>query len=149
MMTNVAGQPLLVVADVSSLERTASGSLLCKVFFEMGDTAFPERDWYDFAVVLLSAWIKAALALKGGHVDETKLSFMDGPFCVELTADREGLWKVAMVTRGVDADEVNPMGYADPNILLRSMAAAAEGMVTACEARGWDSIDLENLRRSL
>jgi len=149
MMTSVVGQPLFVVADLSSLERTPRGSILGKVFFEMYSTAFPERDWYDFVVVLFSSWVKALRALNERHVDETKLCFMDGPFCVELAADRKGLWKVTMVTRGIDADEVHPMGYAVPSILLRSLTAASEGVVNACEAKGWDSIDLQDLRRSL
>jgi hypothetical protein len=50
-----------------------------RLFVQVDDYCFPERDWDDFVVVVLNWWVSNALSLDGAVI-EVDNSFMDGPF---------------------------------------------------------------------
>jgi hypothetical protein len=135
-----------IVALPDSLDLTNSGLITGRIFFDMGGVIFPSEDWDDFIVVLLGWWISSILQLVEGHVDETELRFMDGPYVVQAERESEGVLCLQCVARGSPVcDGIQVRG----DTLLAEIISVSAKILKACEAKGWRSEDIEKLERDL
>lgn len=54
------------------------------IYFTIGDTYFPEAQWYDLISRDFSEWIPRLLSFAEGHTDSCEFAFMDGPYRILL-----------------------------------------------------------------
>lgn len=130
-----------ILVDPSSMEATGSRAAVGKICLADGEAFFPDRGWFDFPVVILRWWLEALARLSSGASGREELRFMDGPFRVEI----EG---------GADAASyrlIGPAGAREGVLLLAPFFAQARAaglrVVDACDTRGWQSTDIDRLRR--
>jgi hypothetical protein len=148
----VDGEGPVVTVDVRSLGRSKLGSITCGIWFEAGGAPFPSEGWNDFVVVILGWWSAElrALPARGNPRATVRLEFMDGPYEVEISAPRamEGPWLARFVQRG-DRRRVVREVRLSGQALIVSVHQAARSVLAECDARGWNSRDVEGLRRGI
>ncbi len=134
-----------VVADVTSLERSKTGSITGSVFLRGPAGEFPEPGWSDFPVVILGWWIEGLTILIAGKSPSFEGLFMDGPyaFVVERGVGTSG--RLAWGRRGHQAT----VGTLEIAAFLGSALTAGEQVADACRARRWKSRDLDALERAV
>lgn len=68
---------------------------VCPFYIEMNNTFFPNRDWNDFVVPILTEWLKkVALEEEGKEMD---LNFMDGSYFIRLIPQDEKI-KILLIS---------------------------------------------------
>lgn len=70
-----------VVIEEYTLELSSHKSITGGVYFQIGDTFFPDCHWNDFIIVILTWWNKSIKLLETSSVGTSQnFDFMDGPF---------------------------------------------------------------------
>ena len=72
-----------VVVDCERLEVSTNNQVTGVICLELNSYFFPERQWSDFPVVILSWWAREILRMLEGEV-HVKGNFMDGPFSFSI-----------------------------------------------------------------
>jgi hypothetical protein len=75
---------ILIQVDETSLEQSKSGMITGKLCLECSGNHFPEENWNDFVLTVLSWWLSALRGLLKNEEQSTKLRFMDGPFFAKV-----------------------------------------------------------------
>lgn len=141
---------------LSSLERSPGGAITGQICIDFDVRAFPERHWNDFVVVLLGWWSQQCAALLSG-APRAELWFMDGPFVVPVRSAAGGTWSLRFLRlqigdkrRALEAgpspgmpDRLFTLGSA----FVRSVLATSETVLNECVQRGWDTAEIDQLRR--
>lgn len=145
MNTAPAGQHAFsVVVELGTLTRSASGQIAGVVYVRLGGVAFPEADWSDSVVTVLTSWAEELNALRRG-AERAVWHFMDGPFRVDLTPDGDDQY-FATCMRADGRREVAVATSRVPGAALATALRDAVSAVTAaCEQRGWQSRDIAHL----
>lgn len=134
-----------VTIDAATLSRSRIGSITGVVFVEADGTAFPEKGWNDFPVVVLGWWARAVRDVLDG-APESLCQFMDGPFSFSVQASSDSAWTVRFLGR---QEEPIATTEAAREEVAEAVARAADAVLAACAAKGWTSRDIDELRRSL
>ncbi|BDR57686.1 hypothetical protein [Xylocopilactobacillus apicola] len=58
-----------------------STQIYSDIYFQIGETFFPEEKWDDFSVIVLGWWLKEALSISSDS--RSVFRFMDGPYYFE------------------------------------------------------------------
>ena len=132
-----------IVADTSSLKRSAMGSITGQVFLRGPAGDFPESGWSDFPVVVLGWWIPGLSALVFGEAHSFEGLFMDGPFAFVVERGNRSSYRMAWRQRG---DETW-IGIMDAAALLQSALEAGRRVAEECRAQAWSSTYLDELER--
>jgi hypothetical protein len=123
----------LIVVDDESLERSKSGAIWGRVYFENGDQFFPEEGWTDMALPLLNAWLEALVRIASHSTREETVWFMDGPFKVALFAKGDGGVEVRLIHDEI----VGQSAKVAIEDLLQNAIELGERLLSVCELRGW------------
>jgi len=132
-----------VVVDTYRLQGTSHRNVTGPVAVRLGDAWFPEREWNDFPVIVLGWWVRQLPDLAQGIDGE--FAFMDGPFRFSVIFEAGG---ARIVFEDLHADQLRVVSEAaiSADVVAGAIAAAAKGVVKACEGRGWTSCDIDELR---
>lgn len=60
----------------------ANGTADVTFYLDINGQAFPDRQWTDFAIIVLHWWISAILEVRHSENADFVLRFMDGPYYV-------------------------------------------------------------------
>ena len=126
-----------VEIDCSSLERSRAGLITGELSLKFGETWFPERQWNDFPVVVLEWWLVALRDLRKGAAE---LRFMDGPFLVKTSLQRQQICKLEGIEDG-QARQIDVESEVSVRRVYESIIRAAQLICTACVERGWSNDD--------
>jgi len=77
---------VLVAVRPDSCEISSEGLITGKICFQIGERYFPEHDWNDFVMILLTSWGKALAELLDAKRTSSEFRFMDGPFLARVSA---------------------------------------------------------------
>jgi hypothetical protein len=133
-----------IVTNIDSIERTPSGAITGKLAFRVGSVFFPEADWNDFVVVILTMWWNALQELDTRVKTSVDLHFMDGPFFCRASLDNEGKVNLKFIDArsGEKLLQKVEIGYKTiENALLR----ASKDVLAAVKSRNWISADIDRL----
>jgi hypothetical protein len=89
-----------IEVDDEELGRSAAGTVWGNIRLQIGEIGFPHMEWSDFVVAILDAWCRAALRLLQGEKGTAVVSFMEGPYLVELRSSAPGSWHASLVEDG-------------------------------------------------
>ncbi|MDR1674140.1 MAG: hypothetical protein LBR54_01660 [Oscillospiraceae bacterium] len=80
MINNFLG----IATNPDSITRSNSGNTMGELFFitEMG--SFPDNNWYDNMMTLLSWWLQSLISFQNPKIKTAKLRFMEGSFEVDV-----------------------------------------------------------------
>lgn len=137
---------MTIIIDTGSLARSPSGAITGTIYLQSGDLAFPEVTWNDFPAVLLGWWLDALGRLIAGERSQS-LRFMDGPYRVDLSLSEQQVVTVRFILEA--EEQVLGETHVDAASLLGSASRAARDLITACEAQGWSSHELQHLEEAL
>jgi len=135
--------------DPDTLHRSATGSITANIHIEFGKlVTFPEAAWSDFVVVILGWWLEALdqLSNRFGTVD---LMFMDGPFVLRVKSADLSTYTIECAKQGLRETTVVATGSVDSVKLIAETHRVGTQVVEACDARGWQSSDIDALRTVL
>ena len=76
-----------IVADSSSLKRSAMGSITGLIFLRSPSGAFPQEQWSDFSVVILAWWIDGLTEVVDKQKHSFEGMFMDGPYAFRVESN--------------------------------------------------------------
>jgi hypothetical protein len=136
---------LEIVADISSLSRSATGMVLGSLFLRDRDEHFPEAGWSDFPVVLLDQWIRGLTDVVRGRATTFRGCFMEGPFAFSVARGPDLDGAIAWGRYGEETER-GPVEIAQ---MLRLAVAAGRQVAESCRSRGWESRDLASLEAAI
>jgi hypothetical protein len=125
--------PQLVVFDDELLSRSKTGTVWGRIYFDLGDHAFPEKGWSDMAVAFVNAWLEAVMQVAVAGAPRERVHFMDGPLAVDLCADASGLAKLTFTHK----DTVRHFTTARVDELLQNAVSVGIEMLSICKSHGW------------
>ena len=142
-----------IIASTDRLEINSRGAIAGRLWIGEPESgaAFPEQDWSDSSVALLSSWIPALQHL-AKHGVAAECYFIDGPYHFGATAVDSERW---VVTCFEDRDAAVRIGRAvlelrtTPAVFLGSALAVARTVLGHCDSRGWWNDDTERLRTAV
>jgi hypothetical protein len=124
-----------------SIEKDRRGTITGRICVKFDNYCFPEKDWNDAVVVILGWWLSEMAGLLAGR-RMAELCFMDGPFQMRVEV-------TSAVKCFIHCMEGNGLGIShETNTLdlLQAILTAATLTYSVCDARGWQTKDLEQLR---
>ena len=65
------------------------------LFVSIGNTYFPQENWYDMAWLDLKYWIPRLVSFCSNHTDSCQMPFMDGPYTIKLTRTKNNIIQAA------------------------------------------------------
>lgn len=133
-----------IVMASDALSRTAAGVVYGNISLQLGDSKFPDADWTDFVVVVLTWWCQAVLRLLRGEKGPVEVRFMEGPFLVSISVAEPEVWHVSLLEDGLTRRLKNGADVR-PAPLIRSILEAADRTIVFCRRQAWPSSDLEQL----
>ena len=142
-MTSRAGETVVSVAP-TTLQRSSSGLITGTIALRLGETWFPEPDWSDFPVTVLTWWLHALTRPLSGRSTSVSCQFMEGPYAFVVARDADDRWDIAPVLDGHRRASIRVDGAA----FVGSVERAGADVVAECERRGWTS-DVAELRSAV
>jgi hypothetical protein len=139
----------VVTVDLTTLHVSRNGKIGGKVLLQLGNLFFPDPDWADFPVVLLTQWLRGTLSLVEGRQAEITNEFLDGPFRAILSVTSQSEWVVTLVEDRLQGCREVDRGAFDPLLFLRSLAVCSESVLKECDINRWNSSQVEELRIQL
>ena len=141
-----------VQVAVTSMAWSSPGSVTGPIWLagtEPG-VAFPEAEWSDFPVALLSAWIPALRRLRA-RGETADCHFMDGPYRFTVATGNADLWRVACFETRDAPSSTNAVLelHVTSHVFLESAFSAARASLGYCDSRQWWNDDTERLRTAL
>ena len=136
----------MVETDVNDLELLDSGNISGRISIKVGVEDFPASDWYDFVVVILGWWLSEIERLFLGVSDSCVLSFMEGPYKVEVTRLSGSMCSLRCISKEkvVELEGIVPL-----HVLSKSIYDTAVLIVDGCVEKGWKNTDVLSLRDSV
>ena len=133
-----------VRVDFNRLGRSNAGLVFAGLCVQVGEACFPDREWTDFVVVVLSWWADAFEQLLRGDRSRVQARFMEGPFLMEIQNAGTGFWLMQLVEEGLErrvrGEKVIPIVP-----LVSSCADVCESVLDACRDHEWWSSDAHAL----
>jgi CheY-like chemotaxis protein len=141
-----ATESFVLLVRRESLTISRNGSIFGEVWCQFGrDQSFPEVRWSDFVVVVLGWWLENIVTLVDGRKRNATISFMDGPFEVNVFAKRMDSWDAEFVARRVAGDQVLHRVVFAPDPFIDSLIQASEAILQTCAENDWISADVDSL----
>jgi hypothetical protein len=135
-----------IVVAPSTIRAGGIGPATGNIWIVLGPQPFPSKDWNDFVVVILEAWVGAIVRLLHGASSHERVYFMDGPYFVDVLRPSGG----ALRLRAIEGSG-HEMARTDTEVLpfIENLLAASEQVLAACRDRDCWSADAEQLSMSL
>lgn len=135
-----------LIVDARTLRPGGVGPATGSVWLALGEGAFPVRDWNDFIVVVLDAWVSALLRLLSGASRSEIVHFMGGPYAVELDFISARAFRLRAIEGGHD-EKACVDTSALP--LIENLLAASEAVLNVARDKNCWSTDAEKLSNAL
>ena len=116
------------------------------VFVEHNGVAFPEDNWNDFAISLVTAWADCIVEVRKKNLSMASVSFMDGPFKVVIEKNGDDNWcaRFEEITRKGPGVE-NEFEF-DLSDFSTSISDALESCIEFCNSSTWGAEFVEALK---
>ena len=130
---------IVQLRDESLTRSDCSGEITGIIFFKLGSFQFPEQDWDDFIVTIMSWWLRALIDLKTGVSKKEELLFMEGAFSVTLEKRNASMCCLRFIEGYTDVLKTIDL-YPFPD-LVDSLLSAAQQVYSACLEHQWQDED--------
>lgn len=137
-----------MVVEEESLELSELGSITGVIYLAFDRSGFPDMNWSDFPVVILSWWLGSAETLLDEGSIGTDFRFMDGPFLLETVRAGRGSVRLNCV-RDASNKQVLVSLQTTAAEFTAELLHAAKMLERTCLERGWRTEDTLALSRSI
>jgi hypothetical protein len=135
-----------ITVDLESLALSSRGTLSGIIYLELqsehGVLQYPEKNWSDIPVVLLSNWMPALRDLESGSDPRVKCRFMDGPFHFTVSRQPNHVWEIQCGGRPGSWTVV-------ASEFLEGIERSSRKVLAECDQRDLRGADLEVLRTAV
>lgn len=135
----------MITVDASKLQQGSRGKITGQLHATIDGEPFPEAQWNDFPVVVLTWWLDAISQLLKEEVRSADLRFMDGPFLLRVSHQRRGLFRVEAIRGAKILRTTDVIARAFANSIINAGLSVRQ----ACADQGWSSDDLTALGEQL
>lgn len=136
----------IVTQRSSYVSSVSSEGLTWIVYWQFGNTAFPDAQWDDFVLVLANWWIDEISGLETG-ASRCCLCFMDGPYEIKCRVDSEGV-----VCRAISDQKtriVVTTWRTQVETLVQIVREYGRQVLQHCDQSGISGRDVDSLRMKL
>jgi hypothetical protein len=137
-------QDILIEVDVDTLENRTN--ITGNIYFMIDyHRYFPDQDWSDFVVIILSWWIKSCKGIIVSEVGRTyEFDFMDGTSTV--VAKKINETQIELLFSEGSLEEVNFSGVFAIRQLRDSLLSATKKVIRAIDRKMWSSKEIDELK---
>jgi len=138
----------LIVED-GSFRRSQKGAVFGSIWFETETICFPGRGWSDLAPAFVRAWLAGLLNLFSGVATNEAVSFMDGPYTVELLASGGSTLEMRFVRSESAHDTLAFSTTAETRVVLQDAVGAGERVLNVYRQMDWSDKDEAAIREAI
>lgn len=137
-----------IVVNANTLEMSkTSGNIVGEIYFNIDGKVFPDRNWSDFVVIILTWWIEAVSKVNTkNELDSFKLTFMDGPIFIKGYVHNGCDTELEFTREGMSKNKIIFTTVCDINKLKISIIKAAKHTIEQVDKNGWDNDDIKKLK---
>lgn len=138
-------QNISIDVDINTLENKTS--IIGNIYFTIDyHRFFPDYDWSDFVVIVLSWWIKSVKGLIVSKPNRTyEFDFMDGtPIVFAKKIDEDNV-KLSFCVDTLEKRIVELEAICSMRQLRNSLIKVSNKVIRATKREKWNSEDIENL----
>lgn len=139
--------------DPDSFTRSKKSTVFGSVWFEIdagsGKTSFPGNNWSDLATGFVRVWIEALVKVGSSASPHEEVSFMDGPYAVEMRAVDQGLIEVSFFDSGANRDVTVFSGVTEFRAVLQNAIEVGREVARVYQQRNWSDDDEAAIRVGL
>ena len=139
---------VLVHANKENLEfrREVTGEVYFAVSSE--NFFFPEENWNDFIVIVLTWWHHSLIRIKHSQPKITEeLIFMDGSFSVEVTKINDELAALAFIHEKLSSTEIEHTCTVNISQMIESLLQSTNELLKVIHQNHWQSEEIEELEK--
>lgn len=137
-----------LIFEPDTLNRSKAGSITARIVIRIGDFLFPGDGWSDFIVVILGWWLQAIRQISTMSDEGAYLQFMDGPYKIFIkTIDENHSSLICLEERRTEIDRYRSI--VKTNDLRNELVRIGRKVVSLCNEKGWDSDDIDILRKEI
>lgn len=132
-----------VCCDLNSASQSAGELISAGLWIEVPGVAFPEKDWSDGVVAVLS-WSARTIERLLGGTEVAEVRFMEGPFLFRVGVEAAGEFRLELIESGRQ-----PRTIWEGAILaapfIESLLDACDQTTELCRNRGWQTRETSQL----
>jgi len=128
-----------------TLMLTRGNMITGEIYFTTKSDAFPEKEWRDFVVVILTWWYDAIINIlknKQNEMTET-LYFMDGPFMIKAVIVSDDLLTLNFIERVSSGEQIVFTINTSINEFKNTLLRSGNELLIELNERGWYSDDID------
>ena len=134
----------LINIDTDSFRISSKQSITGVIYVSInGEYSFPEENWSDFIVVILSWWAEGIYSLLMTNTDECECIFMDGPYEFHIKKNVK-VWEIEFLENR-DEKRIIFQDSFNPSEVIEAMRKATNKVLRHCKEKGWDTSDVKKL----
>ncbi|WP_127530923.1 hypothetical protein [Paenibacillus kobensis] len=139
-----------VQVNESSLEKSSRNAITGEIYFQFHEVCFPEPNWNDFVVILLTWWNKSIRLLETASIgNKVNLYFMEGPYYVQgEKRDSENV-SLSFIRRNKNNLCIMYSIETEISSLKKSIVSASNITLKEIRNKGWINEDVQELIKSL
>lgn len=131
-----------------TLSRATSGAITGRLSVTIDGLDYPEKEWSDFIVIVLSWWIDEILSILKQESDNAICEFMDGSY--EFAIDRidQRDWKISFVEK-IKSGKRQANITINSSMVTDSLLKTSRRVLQACKANHWTDSVIKNFENKI
>lgn len=132
-----------------TLTLTKGNMITGEIYFSTQNDVFPEKEWRDFVVVIMTWWYDALIRLiesKQNGIEE-EFEFMDGPLLIKAVKVSEELLELNFIKEMRSAEQI----FFTINISMTNFKSAllksGKELLIDLDKKNWHSDDIDELTK--
>lgn len=127
--------------SVESIEKNKSGNITGIINVSVNGFFFPEVNWNDFVIIVLSWWLEGANRILTHASTEETFKFMDGP--LEFKVRRK---KNDLEIRFFHKNSLQNNISVNCKLFLDEIVQSAQKIIDKCKYENWESKEISDLK---
>jgi len=141
-------ESIALITNTESIKMSEVQTITGIIFYDFGSYKFPEKDWNDLIVIVLSWWLAA---LKNIVIDRSlieELRFMEGPLYIKAINLGNDRCKIECVDERSGGNTVFSEVYSITKV-ISTILGVAKSIESVCSENGWDNDDIRELKAGI
>lgn len=135
-----------IIVNTETFNKSKYGSITGEIFFKVESAVFPENNWNDFIVVILSQWLMEFKQFVETKSTSFEMNFMDGPLFINVKRKNDKELYLKFSKKYIDDEEVYLSTVCSVDKLNQELVNVAQKILEEVEKRNWVTPDIVALK---